>query len=1239
MEEKSLKADITRSTFRKNKKYVKVNAQQGRVQVDADYNEQIDIQENLDKTFLQDIIGKTGTPIEDPGFEIVAKNGGYTIGRGRYYVDGILCENGEKTGKDDAINAEEQEDLPDYSNLAESPFNANSATPNQGNGLYVVYLDVWQRHITFLEDPDIREVALGGADTTTRTKTVWQSKILPLKTKDETKALEAFEKWKTDVLSSGKLQVQVTPKQNIDRCLPSPEAGYSGDENRLYRVEIHSNTIKKGKSVPQFKWSRENASVAAKIVQVNAGSNEGEKLIVVLNSWKDERSRLGEGQWIEVTDDYHELWNINGRIVQVTSVEENTLENLSTLKVNDVALGSNESLLHFNPAAPSLPASAYASKNPKVRRWNTPDDKWSALGYSVDNSNVSKNSNEKPVNTASTVDFLDLEDGIQVKFNSGNYVPGDYWLIPARTVTRSLDWPVDVAADGKSSPKWLPSSMEHHYCPLALVDFENGKLQVVYDYRSFFSSLTGHLNLYYVSGDGQEVKKDADKNLLPFDLVAGVAVGGVALKKAKAPFWKPQVQFKVVLGKGTLNNGTKSYIADVDEEGLVRCSWILDSENILQQVKATLIDHTGEAFGLPLIFNGHLPISFFYMSGDGQEITPQNVFIFSEAEKGTATKEIASSEKETSTEAAFLDSKSSIESAKEVAPNRLSPTERKTRRVKPILLKVGAKMGDAALESLPEGNFVVRFEIVDEDKTSMGSLCKVGDFFEEQTKRITIVEVPLNAGMAECNWAFTPPPEAGSAEVTPGKQQVKATLRLKSISLKADGKSLPTLLQPVFFNATFAKPSLQYTCGDGQEVKQEIDDSKVPSQLMVLALAGNVPLPASMTTLWNVKVQFVAKQGTLDPSAKDTISEIILEITDESGIVACSWQLAADPIHQLARAELVDSLGNLIGGPVFFNATFVPELKQAVSSMSGIVKLEFQDRTDKVGPLISNPILHSLENQEIPPAIVLALLPPINVDFAEKPIKEDAVEHFEDFCLYDWAVSAPRAESKYGAYPPFPRFKAVDVNTKSFRILMEPPCPQLNWMWYIRWWAIPAQRKDLQKASFEPAVLEPKINILDKAMAETAAIAIAVPFIVTVEDHNVQTETLSVNLKIPAIDYSKSIVLFERNAKDKLFFTAITLNTNFFEILKADGKVDKFELPTTIKAGEIRVDYQYKLRQGFAPGTVTASATLGAVPTSGAMASTYTMKTEVASIVDKLTTYKSNANFIYYQPVNKENPT
>src|SRR6516164_9657343 len=55
-------------------------------------------------------------------------------------------------------------------------------SPISSNQQYLVYLDVWERHLSYLEDEgdlNMREVALGGPDTATRTKVVWQVKVIP----------------------------------------------------------------------------------------------------------------------------------------------------------------------------------------------------------------------------------------------------------------------------------------------------------------------------------------------------------------------------------------------------------------------------------------------------------------------------------------------------------------------------------------------------------------------------------------------------------------------------------------------------------------------------------------------------------------------------------------------------------------------------------------------------------------------------------------------------------------------------------------------------------------------------------------------------------------------------------------------------------------------------------------------------------------------------------------------------
>ena len=69
--------------------------------------------------------------------------------------------------------------------------------------------------------------------------------------------------------------------------------------------------------------------------------------------------------------------------------------------------------------------------------------------------------------------WIDLEDGIQVLFSEGQYHPGDYWLIPARTATGEIDWPPFSTPNEQPIPQ-LPLGIRHHYCRLVLLEVQAG---------------------------------------------------------------------------------------------------------------------------------------------------------------------------------------------------------------------------------------------------------------------------------------------------------------------------------------------------------------------------------------------------------------------------------------------------------------------------------------------------------------------------------------------------------------------------------------------------------------------------------------------------------------------------------------------------------------------------------------------------------------------------------------------
>ena len=86
-----MKGDFSRQTFDPRKHYAGVLMQQGRVQIDADWNEQEAIQRRRTQLEAQDVIGRCGAPRDAAGFEIGLAGNELTIGAGRYYVDGLLA--------------------------------------------------------------------------------------------------------------------------------------------------------------------------------------------------------------------------------------------------------------------------------------------------------------------------------------------------------------------------------------------------------------------------------------------------------------------------------------------------------------------------------------------------------------------------------------------------------------------------------------------------------------------------------------------------------------------------------------------------------------------------------------------------------------------------------------------------------------------------------------------------------------------------------------------------------------------------------------------------------------------------------------------------------------------------------------------------------------------------------------------------------------------------------------------
>jgi hypothetical protein len=294
--------DYTRFTFGPQRDYSGVFKQQGRVDLDADFNELIEIVDRRWRSETIDIIGHCIVPNTTPDAFLVIPTsmGGFDIGIGRMYVDGIQVENHGRPPLDYQADLGEMRGatLIPYSDQPYLPAPLPPALAAVPGTTDLVYIDVWQREVTALEDPSLREIALGGPDTTTRTQSVWQARALqdigPHDCGDDIAA------WNQLVApSAGRLTTSaVAPPSSDDPCIISPSGGYRGLENRLYRVEIHIG----GGAPAKFKWSRNNATIASSVSAIPSSTE-----IIVQQIGRDQVLRFRIGDWIEVTDDFREV--------------------------------------------------------------------------------------------------------------------------------------------------------------------------------------------------------------------------------------------------------------------------------------------------------------------------------------------------------------------------------------------------------------------------------------------------------------------------------------------------------------------------------------------------------------------------------------------------------------------------------------------------------------------------------------------------------------------------------------------------------------------------------------------------------------------------------------------------------------------------------------------------------------------------------------------------------------------
>lgn len=353
----------------------------------------------------------------------------------------------------------------------------------------VAYLEAWERAITAVEDPGVREVALGPTETSVRTELVAQVKLaelaagvaVPGQVGQVLRAFGAVE------VSGGELDLTVPQGSGTPDPCALPEAdGYTGEDNRLYRIEVHE-----GGSLAQvrLKWSRDNAS---ELFPVTLGST-GDLVL-------DGATSLAAGDLVEVLSDVVDVGDeahalvmpgsflpaqrAVGQLGQLVEVPSQAGDDTVRFRLADVRDSSVSVALDDRYGD-------LTSAGLKLRRWHGVLDPQDLAGAN-------------PPTGGPHV----LEDGVTVTLSStGAFRPGQYWQYEAR-------------AGGASGETWRPGphGPKRWFAPLALLQLpessppgtsEDGPWELVAWLDERFDHLC-ELDADDIDYDGQRVGTGSD---------------------------------------------------------------------------------------------------------------------------------------------------------------------------------------------------------------------------------------------------------------------------------------------------------------------------------------------------------------------------------------------------------------------------------------------------------------------------------------------------------------------------------------------------------------------------------------------------------------------------------------------------------------------------------------------------------------------------------------------------------
>jgi hypothetical protein len=462
-----MSSDISRTDDSERQHYKGVVMQQGRVILDRDFNALQEITERRIDADALDFVGPCGTP--DNGFAIdaiipgspplwipppplsppMAHNRDFLISPGTMYVGGQRA----------VFPPADYGKPPITYSYFDQPDWINPDEPSRDAALEFVYLDLLEQEVSAVEDPDLKDVALGGPDTSQRLRLLKRVKRLKVDSGDCNAAFaQAQALWVNNNLAFDPKTMQLLPQASLqvsfstsasqpDPCEPVAQGGYLQPENQLIRVQI---TEGGAGGVPKLLWGYDNASFLYR-----ADISDSQTLLL-RQSPVDAFHLPRTGQVVEVLR--------SALIIDSEQDETDPLKARSIVRCVAEANGVIRTLsTGYQPSDRSikldqpLPTNYVNNQNPLfVRIWQSELDLSGADSSTVELVDTSNNSTTGIVVTIN----MSLAGGkIQAP-------AGAYWLFAVRPSTPQAVYPERFLTDAQP-----PDGPRQWVCPLAVIDW------------------------------------------------------------------------------------------------------------------------------------------------------------------------------------------------------------------------------------------------------------------------------------------------------------------------------------------------------------------------------------------------------------------------------------------------------------------------------------------------------------------------------------------------------------------------------------------------------------------------------------------------------------------------------------------------------------------------------------------------------------------------------------------------